>query len=124
MEGLKKQAYNEFEPDYKRGLARWSDDFDLYDADARTAITDFCDAARAAACSERECDLGLLHLPGSVKCFYEEFEAWKAAGYRDRRGTSNGGYSGEEICGDAAAREGRGCSGGTARGDAPREGCG
>ena len=80
VDGLGKEDYNEYEPDYKRGFPTWSDGFDLYDAAGRGAMLDFCAAARAAPCGADECALGLLHLPGSVTCFYEEFEAWKAAG--------------------------------------------
>ena len=80
VDGLGKEDYNEYEPDYKRGFPKWSDAFDLYDAAGRGAMLDFCAAARAAPCGADECALGLLHLPGSVTCFYEEFEAWKAAG--------------------------------------------
>ncbi|KAH8058615.1 hypothetical protein JL722_5836 [Aureococcus anophagefferens] len=80
IDGLGKEDYNEYEPDYKRGFPKWSDAFDLYDPAGRGAMLDFCAAARAAPCGADECALGLLHLPGSVTCFYEEFEAWKAAG--------------------------------------------
>jgi hypothetical protein len=75
---LGKQNYNEYEPDYKRGHAKWSDSFDLHVPAARTAFKSFCDAVRAAPCGERECSVGLLHMPGSTVCFYEEFESWKA----------------------------------------------
>ena len=74
---LGKQSYNEYEPDYKRGYAKWSDTFDLHTSAARTAFKSFCDAVRAAPCGERECSEGLLHMPGKTICFYEEFESWK-----------------------------------------------
>ena len=75
--GLGKQNYNEYQPDYKRGYAKWSNTFDLHAPAARTALKGFCDAVRAAPCSERECSEGLLHMPGNTFCFYEEFESWK-----------------------------------------------
>ena len=75
--GLGKQNYNEYEPDYKRGYAKWDGSFDLHTMAARTAIKGFCDAVRAVPCDERECSEGLLHMPGNTMCFYEEFEAWK-----------------------------------------------
>ena len=74
---LGKQNYNEYEPDYNRGYAKWSDSFDMHAPAARAAIKVFCDAVRAAPCDERECSEGLLHMPGSTTCFYEEFESWK-----------------------------------------------
>jgi len=74
---LGKQNYNEYEPDYKRGYAKWDGSFDLHALAARSAIKGFCDAVRAAPCGERECSEGLLHMPGSTTCFYEEFESWK-----------------------------------------------
>ena len=74
---LTKQNYNEYEPDYKRGHAKWDGSFDLHTRAARTAIKGFCDAVRAAPCNERECSDGLLHMPGNTICFYEEFESWK-----------------------------------------------
>ena len=74
---LGKQNYNEYEPDYKRGHAKWDGSFDLHALAARSAIKGFCDAVRAAPCGERECSEGLLHMPGSTTCFYEEFESWK-----------------------------------------------
>ena len=72
-----KQNYNEYQPDYKRGYAKWSDSFDLHVPAARTAFKNFCDAVRTVPCGERECADGLLHMPGSTVCFYEEFESWK-----------------------------------------------
>ena len=77
IDNLEKQNYNEYKPDYKRGYAKWSDSFDLHVPAARTAFKSFCDAVRTAQCGERECSDGLLHLPGSTVCFYEEFESWK-----------------------------------------------
>ena len=77
VDALKKQNYNEYQPDYKRGYAKWTDAFDLHASDARAALKGFCDAVRVAPCSERECSKGLLHMPGSTVCFYEEFEQWK-----------------------------------------------
>ena len=74
---LGRQNYNEYEPDYKRGYAKWSDSFDLHVPTARTAFKSFCDAVRAAPCGERECSEGLLHVPGNTICFYEELEIWK-----------------------------------------------
>jgi len=74
---LGKQNYNEYEPDYKRGHAKWDGSFDMHAPATRTAIKGFCDAVRAAPCDERECSEGLLHMPGSTVCFYEEFERWK-----------------------------------------------
>ena len=74
---LGKQNYNEYQPDYKRGYAKWDDSFDMHAPAARTAIKVFCDAVRAAPCVERECSEGLLHMPGKTICFYEEFESWK-----------------------------------------------
>ena len=74
---LGKQNYNEYQPDYNRGHAKWDDSFDLHAPAARTAIKGFCDAVRAAPCGERECSEGLLHMPGKTICFYEEFESWK-----------------------------------------------
>ena len=38
IDGLGKEDYNEYEPDYKRGFPKWNDDFDLYDADARASL--------------------------------------------------------------------------------------
>jgi hypothetical protein len=75
--GLGKQNYDEYEPDYKRGYAKWSETFDLHTPAARTALKGFCDAVRVAPCDERECFEGRLHMPGKAICFYEEFERWK-----------------------------------------------
>jgi hypothetical protein len=77
---LGKQNYNEYEPDYKRGYAKWSETFDLHALTARPAFKGFCDAVRSSPCGERECSEGLLHMSGHTICFYEEFESWKAAG--------------------------------------------
>ena len=77
VDGLGKEDYNEYEPDYKRGYAKWDGSFDLHALAARSAIKGFCDAVRAAPCGERECSEGLLHMPGNTICFYEEFESWK-----------------------------------------------
>lgn len=74
---LGKQNYNEYEPDYKRGYAKWSETFDLHTPAAQTAFIGFCDSVRSAPCGERECSTGLLHMPGNTICFYEEFESWK-----------------------------------------------
>jgi len=77
VSALGKQNYNEYQPDYKRGNAEWSDTFDLHALTARAAFKSFCSAVRAAPCSKRECAEGLLHMPGNTFCFYEEFESWK-----------------------------------------------
>jgi len=74
---LGKENYDEYKPDYKRGYAKWNGAFDLHAPAARAALKEFCDTVRAAPCGEQECAMGLLHLPGSTICFYEEFEAWK-----------------------------------------------
>ena len=74
---LGKQNYNEYQPDYKRGYAKWSNTFDLHALTARAAFNGFCDAVRVAPCGERGCPEGLLHMPGNTICFYEEFESWK-----------------------------------------------
>ena len=74
---LSKQNYDEYKPDYNRGFAKWNGGFDLHSPAARAALKGFCDTVRAAPCSEHECSLGLLHLPESTICFYEEFEVWK-----------------------------------------------
>ena len=74
---LGKENYDEYKPDYKRGYAKWNGGFDLHSPAARAALKGFCDTVRAAPCSEHECSMGLLHLPESTICFYEEFEAWK-----------------------------------------------
>lgn len=74
---LGRQNYNEYEPDYKRGYAKWSERFGLHTLAARTALKGFCDTVRAAPCGKRECSEGLLHVPGNTICFYEEFESWK-----------------------------------------------
>ena len=75
--GLGKQNYNEYQPDYKRGYAKWDGSFDLHAPAARLAFKGFCDAVRMAPCNERECAGGLLHMPGKTICFHEEFESWK-----------------------------------------------
>ena len=74
---LGKENYDEYKPDYKRGYAKWNGGFDLHAPAARAALKGFCDTVRAAPCGEHECAMGLLHLPESTICFYEEFEAWK-----------------------------------------------
>ena len=77
INNLGKENYDEYKPDYRRGYAKWNGGFDLHSPAARTALKGFCDAVRSAPCSEHECSMGLLHLPESTICFYEEFEAWK-----------------------------------------------
>ena len=77
ISGLGKKNYDEYKPDYKRGYAKWNRAFDLHAPAARAALKGFCDTVRAVPCSEHECSMGLLHLPESTICFYEEFEAWK-----------------------------------------------
>ena len=77
VSALGKQNYNEYQPDYKRGYAKWDGSFDLHAPAARLAFKGFCDAVRMAPCNERECAGGLLHMPGKTICFYEEFESWK-----------------------------------------------
>ena len=72
---LGKDNYDEYKPDYKRGYAKWNGGFNLHSPAART-LKDFA-TRPAAPCSEHECSTGLLHLPESTICFYEEFEAWK-----------------------------------------------
>ncbi len=77
VSGLRRENYDQYEPDYKRGEARWSGGFDMFEF--RASLLDFCDAVRAAPCHERECGMGLLHVPESTTCFYEEFELWKGS---------------------------------------------
>ncbi len=74
---LGKENYDEYKPDYKRGYAKWNRAFDLHAPTARAALKEFCDTVRTVPCSERECSMGLLHLPENTICFYEEFEMWK-----------------------------------------------
>ena len=77
INNLGKENYDEYKPDYKRGYAKWNGGFDLHSPAARLALKGFCDTVRAVPCSEQGCSMGLLHLPESTICFYEEFEAWK-----------------------------------------------
>ena len=79
VDGLRQEAYNQYEPDYNRGVPAWDDAFDLHAG--RDSFKDFCAAARDHGCGAKECALGKLHLPGSVTCVVEELELWKAYGF-------------------------------------------
>ena len=74
---MRRENYDQYEPDYKRGEARWSGGFDVFAF--RDELRGFCDTVRAAPCHERECGMGLLHVPEATTCFYEEFELWKGS---------------------------------------------
>lgn len=54
IDNLGKENYNEYEPDFKRGYAKWSGSFSLDTAAVRTALMEFCDAVRTAPCTEHD----------------------------------------------------------------------
>jgi len=70
-------------PCYDRGAPIWDPAFDLSTAEGQQDILDACAIARNFTCTEPGCQggYGMLAIPGSVKCWMEQFQAWYQTTY-------------------------------------------